>query len=152
MEKIRLNLTEVLQLESELNGFTNPETGKQIYEGFMKQKLSIILKYELSELSESLLKERKKLESLRDELIKKYGEENENGNIFVKMFDEEKDVDGNILSKKVNDNYLKFEDEYSKLMNTEKEIEYPEITKEDLKEAGKSNDDYKLLFKLIRKD
>jgi hypothetical protein len=68
------------------------------------------------------------------------------------MFDEEKDVDGNILSKKVNDNYLKFEDEYSKLMNTEKEIEYPEITKEDLKEAGKSNDDYKLLFKLIRKD
>jgi hypothetical protein len=37
-------------------------------------------------------------------------------------------------------------------MNTEKEIEYPEITKEDLKEAGKSNDDYKLLFKLIRKD
>ena len=152
MEKIKLNLTEVLQLESELNGLTNPETGKEIYEGFMKQKLSIILKYELSELSESLLKERKKLESLRDELIKKYGEENDGGNIFVKMFDEEKDDEGNIVSRKINDNYLKFESEYSKLMTTEKEIEYPEITKEDLKDSGKSNDDYRILFKLIRKD
>lgn len=152
MEKIKLTLADVLQLESELNGFTNPENGKQIYHGFLKQNLSIILKYELAEFSETLTKERKKIDTLRDELIKKYGEENENGGIYVNMFNEIKDDEGNVISKKISEKYLNFEGEYSKLLNTEKEIEYPEITKEDLKEAGKSNDDYKILFKLIRKD
>ena len=152
MEKITLRLGDILQLENEINGFVNPETGKQVYEGFIKQKLSIILKYELTELSELLTKERKKVDRLRDELIKKYGEDDGKGGVFVKMFDETKDEEGNVISSKINENYLKFDDEYGTLLSTEKEIEYPEITKEDLKEAGKSNDDYKVLFKLIKKE
>jgi hypothetical protein len=152
MEKITLRLGDILQLENEINGFVNPETGKQLYEGFIKQKLSIILKYELTELSELLTKERKKVEGLRDELIKKYGEDDGKGGVFVKMFDETKDEEGNVISSKINENYLKFDAEYGTLLSTEKEIEYPEITKEDLKEAGKSNDDYKVLFKLIKKE
>jgi hypothetical protein len=152
MEKITLRLGDILQLESEINGFVNPETGKQVYEGFIKQNLSIMLKYELTELSEFLTKERKKVETLRDELIKKYGTEDSNGGIVVKMFDDTKDDEGNIISSKYNENYLKFDEEYSTLLNTEKEVEYPDITKEDLKEAGKSNDNYKVLFKLIKKE
>jgi hypothetical protein len=152
MEKITLRLGDILQLESEINGFTNPETGKQVYGGFVKQNLSIMLKYELTELSEFLTKERKKVEGLRDELIKKYGEEDGKGGIMVKMIDETKDDDGNVISSKFNENYLKFDEEYSTLLNNEKEIEYPEITKNDLKEAGKSNDDYRVLFKLIKKE
>jgi hypothetical protein len=151
MEKITLNLGETLQLESEINGFTHPETGKQVFEGFVKQKLRIILKYELIEFSDFLIKERKKVESLRDDLIKKYGEEDGDGAIIVKMFDEVKDNDGNVVTSKLNENYLKFDEEYSKLLNTEKEIEYPLITKEDLNDAGKSNDDYRILFKLVKK-
>jgi hypothetical protein len=152
MEKITLRLGDILQLESEINGFTNPETGKQVYGGFVKQNLSIMLKYELTELSEFLTKERKKVEGLRDELIKKYGEEDGKGGVMVKMIDETKDDDGNVISSKFNENYLKFDEEYSTLLNNEKEIEYPEITKSDLKEAGKSNDDYRVLFKLIKKE
>jgi hypothetical protein len=152
MEKITLRLGDILQLESEINGFVNPETGKVVYEGFIKQNLSIMLKYELTELSEFLTKERKKVETLRDELIKKYGTEDSNGGIVVKMFDDTKDDEGNIISSKYNENYLKFDEEYSTLLNTEKEVEYPDITKEDLKEAGKSNDNYKVLFKLIKKE
>jgi hypothetical protein len=68
------------------------------------------------------------------------------------MFDDTKDDEGNIISSKYNENYLKFDEEYSVLLNTEKEFEYPDITKEDLKEAGKSNDNYKVLFKLIKKE
>jgi hypothetical protein len=152
MEKITLRLGDILQLESEINGFVNPETGKQVYGGFVKQNLSIMLKYELTELSEFLTKERKKVEGLRDELIKKYGEEDGKGGVMVKMIDETKDDDGNVISSKFNENYLKFDEEYSTLLNNEKEIEYPEITKSDLKEAGKSNDDYRVLFKLIKKE
>ena len=152
MLKIKLKLGEILQLESEINGLVNQESGKIIYEGFLKQNLSIILKYGLNELSELLKNERKKVEVLRDELIKKYGEENNEGGIFVKMYDEIEDEEGNVIGKKFNEKYLKFEEEYSVFLNVEKEIEYPEITKEDLKDSGKSNDDYRILFKLIRKD
>jgi hypothetical protein len=152
MLKIKLKLGEILQLESEINGLVNQESGKIIYEGFLKQNLSIILKYGLNELSELLKNERKKVEVLRDELIKKYGEENNEGSIFVKMYNEIEDEEGNVVGKKFNEKYLKFEEEYSVFLNVEKEIEYPEITKEDLKDSGKSNDDYRILFKLIRKD
>ena len=72
MEKITLKLGDVLQLESEINGYTDPQTGEQVFEGFSKQNLSIILKYELSDFSTELKDERSKVETLRDELIKKY--------------------------------------------------------------------------------
>jgi hypothetical protein len=151
MEKIKLKLFDILQLESEINGFVNQD-GKTIYQGFIKQNLSILLKYELTELSEVLAKEKKVVESLRDDLIKKYGEEDGKGGIMVKMFNEKFNEDGEIINRTVNENYIKFDDEYGVLLNNEKEIEYPEITKEDLKEAGKSNDDYKVLFRLIKRE
>ncbi len=152
MEKNKFKLGDVLQLESEINGFVNPETGERIYEGFLNQNLSIILKYELTELSEVLTKERKKVDSLRDDLVKKYGEETDKGGMMVKMLNEVKEDEGNVVSRVVNPKYVEFDKEYSQLLNTEIEIEYPEITKEDLKEAGKSKDKYRVLFRLIKKE
>ena len=66
MEKITLKLGDILQLESEINGYVDPQSGDQIYEGFAKQNLSIILKYELSDFSTTLKTERTKVEALRD--------------------------------------------------------------------------------------
>lgn len=152
MEKSKFKLGDILQLESEINGFVNPETGEKIYEGFLKQNLSIILKYELTELSEVLSKERKKVEGLRDDLIKKHGETDDKGGIMVKMFNEEKDEEGNIINRVINPKYVEFDKEYGELLNAEIELEYPEITKEDLKEAGKSKDKYQVLFRLIKKE
>jgi hypothetical protein len=151
MDKITLKLGDVLQLESEINGYTEPQTGEQVYEGFSKQNLSIILKYELSDFSTTLKSERTKVETLRDELIKKYGEEDGNGGILVKMYNEIKDEEGNVTGKVVNPQYLEFDKEYGVLLNQEIEIEYPEITIQDLKEAGKTKDKYQVLFKLIKK-
>ena len=152
MEKSKFKLGDVLQLESEINGFVNQETGERIYEGFLKQNLSIILKYELTELSEVLSKERRKVDGLRDDLIKKHGEEDEKGGILVKMFNEVKDDEGNVISKVINPKYIDFDKDYGELLNTEIDLEYPEITKEDLKEAGKSKDKYQVLFRLIKKE
>jgi hypothetical protein len=151
MEKITLKLGDVLQLESEINGYIEPQTGEQMFEGFSKQNLSIILKYELSDFSTELKGERTKVETLRDELIKKYGEEDGNGGVLVKMYNEVKDDEGNVTGKVVNPQYIEFDNEYGVLLNQEIEIEYPEITKEDLKEAGKTKDKYQVLFKLIKK-
>jgi hypothetical protein len=150
MDKIKLKLGDILQLDSEINGYVNPETGEEVFRGFIKQEISIILKYELGEMSDALVVERKRVDSLRDDLVKKYGTE-ENGGIVVKMFLEKTDEEGNII-KMINPKYVEFDKEYSLLLNQEKEIEYPTITKEDLKEAGKTKDNYKVLFKLIKKD
>lgn len=152
MEKITLKLGDVLQLETEINGYSDPQTGEEIFEGFSKQNLSIILKYELSDFSTELKNERSKVETLRDELIKKYGEEDGNGGILVKMYNEVKDDEGNVTGKVVNPQYVEFDKEYGVLLNQEIEIEYPEITKEDLKDAGKTKDKYQVLFKLIKKE
>ncbi len=151
MDKITLKLGDVLQLESEINGYVDPQSGEQIYEGFNKQNLSIILKYELSDFSTTLKSERSKVEALRDELIKKYGEEDGNGGIMVKMRNDVKDEEGNVTGTVINPKYLEFDKEYGTLLNQEIEIEYPEITKEDLKDAGKTKDKYQVLFKLIKK-
>lgn len=153
MEKSTLlEIGEILQLESEINGFTNQQTGEKVYEGFLKQNLSVLLKYELSELSENLSKERKRIETVRDELIQKLGETEENGGIIVRMFDEVKDEEGNVIGKRYTENYIEFENQYGELMKNTKEISHPEITKEDLKKAGDTKDDYRILFKLIKKD
>ena len=95
--------------------------------------------------------ERTKVESLRDELILKYGEKDHKNGIMVKMYNETKDDEGKVISKVVNPQYVEFDKEYGILLDQEKEIEYPEITKEDLKEAGKTNDNYIVLFMLIKK-
>ena len=151
MEKITLKLGDAVQLEREINGFINPDNGKQEYEGFLKQDISIILKYELSELGEVLEKERKKIDLLRDELIKKYGEEYQGG-LSVQMFIDQKDEEGNIISRTYNPKYIEFDKEMGELLNQEKEFTYPVITKDDLKSAGKTKDKYIVLFRLIKKD
>jgi hypothetical protein len=150
MEKISLKLKDVLQLESEINGFTNPETGEKYYEGFINQKLSIILKYDLTETTKFLETERKKVDGLRDELVTKYGKMDNNSRIVVNMHIFEKDENGVIISKKLNPDYLEFEKEYTQLLDKEIEVEYPEITKEDLVNAGKTKDNYIVLFRLIK--
>ena len=150
MEKITLKLKDVLQLESEINGFTNPETGEKYYEGFINQKLSIILKYDLTETTKFLETERKKVDGLRDELVTKYGKMDNNGRIVVNMHIFEKDENGVIISKNLNPDYLEFEKEYTQLLDKEIEVEYPEITKEDLVNAGKTKDNYIFLFRLIK--
>ena len=151
MEKISLKLSDVLELESEINGFVNPQTGDEIFKGFIKQNLSIVLKYELKELGEVLKIEKAKIEELRNELISKYGESDESGFISVRMYDEVKDQEGKVTSMKFNEKYLEFDKEYATLLEKEKEIEYPEITKDDLRKAGDTKDDYRVLFKLIKK-
>jgi hypothetical protein len=151
MNKIKLTLGEIQQLENEINGFIKLKTGEIIYEGFLKQNLSIILKYELKELSIDLLKEKSKIDELRDELIKKYGEVDADGGLSMNMFLEERDSQGAIVGKRINPKWPEFDKEYTLLLRQEKEINYPDITIDDLKKAGDTKDDYQVLFKLVKK-
>lgn len=150
---MKLQLGEILQLEKEINGYVNPETNEQEFKGFINQDLSIILKYRLSELSDFLTNEKKKVGDLRDSLIKKYGKPDEEGKIIVKMFieDENTNIEDEEPRMIVNPEFKKLDEEFGKLLVQEIEVDVPEITLDDLKEAGKTKDNYKLLFKLIKK-
>lgn len=152
MNTLKLKLSEVLRLEMEINGATNNSTGETIFHGFIKQNLGILLKYELKELCDFLVNERKKIDSLREGLIEKYGEKNDENGWVVRMFDEKYDENNeSIVERKFSENYLKFEEEYLKLLEKEVDVNYPEITLEELKMAGRTSDNYEILFKLVKK-
>ena len=150
MNKITLNLGDIKQLCDEINGSVNTENGMVYYEGFLNQNISVLLKYELSELGEYLEKEKIKIEKIKDELILKYGEAGVNG-FMLSKFIVEKDIEGNITSKIQNPKYELFESEMNKLLSVEKEFEFPNIAKEDLIDIGKTKDNYIVLFRLIKK-
>ena len=48
-----------------------------------------------------------------------------------------------------NPKYVEFINEYQKLLGKEIELDHPTITKEDLKDAGKTKDQYNVLFNLV---
>lgn len=143
MEKIKLSLAELLTLEAELNGYVNPQSGEQILSGFLKEKLNLATKYWLTKLSDKLTSKKKTIEVLRDELIKKFGEEKD-GNVGIETFlDEEK--------TKVNPKFIEFQDEWAKLLSEEEEIEYNPLTVADLEKID-SEGNYNLVFKLVKED
>ena len=138
MAVTNLTIDQILQLDAEINGFKNPQTEEVVYEGFNKQPLSILLKYELSEFSAKLSAEREKVEAT------------EEGGVQISPTIEKKKGKGTEEVK--NPKYVEFLSEYQKLLAKDIELDHPTITKDDLKDAGKTKDQYNILFKLISKD
>lgn len=160
MEKISLKLFEFYNLDAELNGLTNQQTGEKIASGLIQEKLSLVTKYWLTELGKKVAAEKASVEELKNDLIKKYGKEDDKGGISIPMVIEEvdsegepkKDVDkdGNWFTKKViNPDYQSFEREFNDLLQTEKDLEYKAFTLEDF-EKVETSENYGTFFKLIK--
>ena len=149
MEKTTLKLTEVYELNLELKGATNQQTGEVLKKGLLDEKLSISTKYWLDKLSEKLLKEIEPIEKLKEETIKKLGQEDENGGIFIPMRVNEKfDENGKLLSYDINPTYIEYQEEVAKLMNQEVEIEHNAINLEDINTQSEVYP--RILFKLTK--
>jgi molybdopterin converting factor small subunit len=147
MKTQSFKLFELLNLEAELAGATNNQTGEKIIEGLLNQKLPVVTKYHLNILLSNLSAEKKTIDALRDELIKKYGKEDENGNIGISMVIETGEVnDKDEPIKDINPAYIEFNDEYGELLNQEKEISVPTIKLSDLDKI-ETKDNYVLIFK-----
>ena len=160
MEKISLKLFEFYNLDAELNGLTNQQTGEKIASGLIQEKLSLVTKYWLTELGKKVAAEKAAVEELKNDLIKKYGKEDDKGGISIPMvideLDEEGqpkkdlDKDGNWFTKKViNPEFQSFETEFNNLLQTEKELEYKAFTLEDF-EKVETSENYGTFFKLIK--
>jgi hypothetical protein len=160
MEKITLKLFEFYNLDAELNGMTNQQTGEKLASGLLQEKLSLVTKYWLSDLAKKVAAEKAAVEELKNDLIKKYGKEDDKGGISIPMVIDELDADGNpvkdvdaegkeSLRKKLNPEFQQFEKDFNELLQTEKELEYKTIKIEDF-EKVETSENYITFFKLIK--
>ncbi len=149
MEKIKLKLSEVYGLNAELKGLSNQQTGEIIQKGILDENLSIKTKYSLSKVSTQLVKEIESVEKLREEMIKKYGDDDKDGNYFIpqrinEVIDEETKQ---VVSFDINPKFIQFQTEFESLLQEEVEIDYAPITLDQI--DIKSEIYPSILFKLV---
>jgi len=155
-----LKLFEFYNLDAELNGLVNQSTGETITAGLLREKLPLVTKYWLTELGKKVAAEKAAVEELKNDLIKKFGKEDEKGGISIPMVIDDLDADGNpikdtdaeeneVIRKKFNPDFQQFEKEFNELLQTEKELEYKPILLSDL-EKVETEENYVTLFKLVK--
>lgn len=142
MEKIKLSVMEMVGLEAELNGLVNQQNGETIAKGLLGEKLNLVTKYRLKKLSEALAAEKKIIDDLRNDLIKKFGEEDGNGMLSIPMFIGEE-------QKEENPNFAEFRTQYESLLADEKEFDYTPLSIDELKDVS-TDERYELVFRLIK--
>lgn len=154
MEKIKLKLSEILSLKSEIYGMQNNSTGEVLSKGLLKQELPYYVKYWLHNLGNTITEQDTLINKIREELIVKYGETDANGSTSISISIEDGfDVleDGTQKPKYVvNPKFLEFQREFEKLLNEEKDIEYKPFKLSDL-EKMTTDEFYPIFNKLIEK-
>ena len=150
MEKITLKLSEFYQLEAELNGLTNQQTGEVISKGLLSEKIKLTTKYWLHDLNKKVAAEKESVEKLKEELIKKYGKE-ENGAISIPLYiNEVIDEDTKeVVSRELNPDFVKFQNDFNALLSEERELEYHSFKLEEF-EGVETEGVYNTFFKLVK--
>jgi hypothetical protein len=147
MQSLKIKLFEFYNLDAELNGRVNQQTGQKAVTGILDEKISLIAKYWLTQLANTVKAEVSILDAQRDELIKKYGEEDSEGGVSLAPALVEKDASG-VEVRRPNPRFIEFNDEFNQLLAQEKEISYAPIKLSDLSNIETSNN-YATLFKFV---
>jgi hypothetical protein len=150
MQKTSLKLYEFYNLEAELNGVVNTQTGEVTSKGLIAEKIKMAKKYWLNDLSKKVLIEKEACEELKKELIKKHGEADEAGNISIAMhINIVTDEDGKTVSRDFNPKFLEFQNEFNALLNEDRELEHKEFQLEDF-ENVETEGAYMTFLKLVK--
>jgi hypothetical protein len=150
MEKVTLKLQEYYQLYSELNGFVNQQTGETVSKGLLSERVKLTTKYWLADLAKKIAAEKESIDKLREELIKKYGIE-ENGNVTIPIYINEviDDETKEVVSREINPNFILFQNDFNLLLQEERELEYHPFKLEDF-ENVETDGVYVTFFKLVQ--
>lgn len=135
MELQKVTFKDILELDVQLNGFSN---GKVSVKGILGETLNIKTKYWLGRLNDQVTKEKKAFSNLRDEMVKKHGEESENGFEIKQLIDD-----------KPNPAFAAFQEELVDLLSVEVEISFPQLDLEAFDFT--SDNDYSYLLKHVVK-
>ena len=150
MQKTSLKLYEFYNLEAELNGVTNQQNGEVTSKGLLAEKIKMTTKYWLNDLVKKVVTEKEACEALKQELIKKHGEADEQGNVSIPMYiNEVKNEEGQTVSREINPKFVEFQNEFNAVLNEDKELEYKGFTLEEF-ENVESEGKYDTFFKLIK--
>jgi hypothetical protein len=150
MEKSSLKLHEYYTLEAELNGVINQETGEKVLKGLLNEKIKLTTKYWLTELAKKASAEKETVEKIKEELIKKHGEADEQGGISIPMYTNiVKNEEGQVVSRDVNPKFVEFQNEFNTLLDEEKELEHSTFKLEDF-DSVESDANYQVFFKLLK--
>ena len=151
MEKVTLKLSEFYQLEAELNGVVNQSTGETLSKGLLSEKIKLTTKYWLHDLNKKVAAEKESVEKLKEELIKKYGKEDEEGRISIPLYINEvvDDETKEIVSREINPDFVKFQNDFNALLSEERDLEYKSFKLEDF-ESVETDGVYNTFFKLIK--
>ena len=142
MKTQKFKLYDILNLYIELYGFIDPRTKEVKVEGLLNQNINHNTKYRLKSSANKISEEKSIIDSINNELIQKYGNEDKNGNVGLNIFLDEVDEQGQNI---INPDYLSYQEEYNKFLDeNEKEIEFIELTLDDLKDI-KTKDNYRLI-------
>lgn len=125
MKTTKLTLGEIYTLNLELFGNENNK-------GLLSQPLSLKLKYWLQRLADKLKSEVATIDEIRNGLIKELGTEE----------------DGQVQIKVDSPNFVKFQEQYTELLETEKEITHAIFTLEQF-ESLEAAEYYAVFLKLI---
>ncbi len=152
MEKITLKLSEFYQLEVELNGLSNQSTGEVISKGLLSEKIKLTTKYWLHDLNKKVAAEKESVEKLKEELIKKYGKE-ENGAISIPLYINEviDEETKEVVSRELNPDFVKFQNDFNALLSEERELEYRTFKLEEF-DGVETEGVYNTFFKLVKVD
>jgi hypothetical protein len=150
MEKVTLKLYELYNLHAELNGLVNNQTGEIISKGLLSEKLKLNTKYWITELAKKVNIEKEVIDNIKEEIMKKYGEVDDSGGIFIPRFiNTVTNEEGKIISGDINPKFVAFEKEFNVLLQEEKTIEHKEFKLDDF-ENIETNGIYTIFFKLIK--
>ena len=141
MKKISLKLHEFYQLEAELNGVTNTKTGEVIAKGLLNEKIKLTTKYWLSDLVKKVSAEKESIEKLKEELIKKHGTTDKEGNVGIQMYIKD-DIN------EVNPDFTKFQNDFNSLLSEDRDLEYKGFKLEDFDNV-ETDSNYIVFFKLV---
>jgi hypothetical protein len=150
MEKSSLKLHEYYTLEAELNGVINQETGEKVLKGLLNEKIKLTTKYWLTELAKKASAEKETVEKIKEELIKKHGEADEQGGISIPMYiNIVKNEEGQVVSRELNPKFVEFQNEFNTLLEEQKEVEHSTFKLEEF-DSVESDANYQVFFKLVK--
>jgi hypothetical protein len=141
-----LTLREVYELESEISGLVMGE--RVLLEGVINQKISFVTKYHLKKLATTLAEEKKLVDEFKNELIKKYGEEREDGSVVIEPVLKIKEENEEVEKTVQNPAFISFSKDYTELLEQVKDIEHFSF---DINEFSKieTTDNYNVFYKLF---
>jgi hypothetical protein len=150
MEKVSLKLFEFYNLEAELNGVVNQQSGESITKGLLNEKIKLTTKYWLTDLAKKVSEEKQSVEKLKEELIKKHGDTDESGNVSIPMYiNIVTNEEGEVTSREVNPKFVEFQNDFNKLLQEERELEHKAFSLDEF-ESVESDANYSTFFKLVK--